>query len=248
MDALGPGYRMIALDREGSGHSTRAEGRTGRIPEQAALVREVMDALKLDKPLLVGHSLGGAVALQTAVDYPDHVSGLALLSPLTQMMDALKPEFRRLYLPSAWLRRFLSHTFAVPLAMRNADSVLEFVFSPNTPPEDFATAGGGMLSLRPDHFYATSTDLVAIPLDLAQLQARYGTLRMPVGIIYGKGDQVLDHRLHGERMLEQVPNLELELLADVGHMPQYAEQARVVAFIRRIADRAFAVDHEAAVG
>jgi pimeloyl-ACP methyl ester carboxylesterase len=248
MEALGPSYRMIAIDREGSGHSTRAEGRTGRLPEQAALVRAFIEALKLDKPLLVGHSLGGTVALQTAVDYPDQVAGLVLLSPLTQMMDALKPEFRRLYLPSPLLRRFLSNTFAVPLAARNADAVLRFVFSPNKPPEDFATEGGGLLSLRPDHFYATSTDLVAIPLDLAQLQARYGELRMPVGIIYGTGDQVLDYRMHGERMLSQVRDVELELLEDVGHMPQYAEQQRVLAFIRRIATRAFAVDRSPVVG
>src|SRR5690606_2207883 len=76
IDAFGPGYHLIALDREGSGHSTRAQGRTGRIPEQAALVRDFIEAMKLDKPLLVGHSLGGTVALQTAIDYPNHVAGL----------------------------------------------------------------------------------------------------------------------------------------------------------------------------
>ncbi|WP_312797951.1 alpha/beta fold hydrolase [Tianweitania sp.] len=248
MDAIGPGYRMIALDREGSGHSTRASGQTGRLPEQAALIKAFIDKLQLDRPMLVGHSLGGAVALQTAVNYPQSISGLALLSPLTQMMDALKPEFRRLYLPSPLFRRFLSHTFAVPLTVRNADKVMRFVFGPNTPPEDFATEGGGMLSLRPGHFYATSSDLVAIPLDLAQLQARYGSLKMPVGVLYGTGDQVLDYRVHGERMLSQVLNLDLELLDHVGHMPQYADTNRVAAFIRRIAERAFAVDRKAAVG
>ncbi|MBS9720578.1 alpha/beta fold hydrolase [Tianweitania sp. BSSL-BM11] len=248
MEAIGPGYRMIALDREGSGHSTRADGRTGRLPEQAALIKAFIDAMKLDRPMLVGHSLGGAVALQTAVDYPESVSGVALLSPLTQMMDALNPEFRRLYLPSPLIRRFLSHTFAVPLALRNGDRVMRFVFGPNTPPEDFAIEGGGMLSLRPGHFYATASDLVAIPLDLAQLQARYGSLKMPVGVLYGRGDQVLDYRIHGERMLDQVPNLDLELIDGVGHMPQYAETNRVAAFIRRIAERAFAVDRSVAVG
>ncbi len=238
MEAFGPGYRLIAIDREGSGHSTRATGSSGRLTEQANMITAFIDKLELDRPLLVGHSLGGAIALATALDFPGKISGLALLSPLTQPVDTLRPEFRALYIGSPWLRRFIAHTFAVPLSVRNADATIDFVFGPQTAPDDFAVEGGAMLGLRPSHFYAASTDLVAIPRDLANQQRRYGELQMPVGILYGSADKVLEHEIHGLRMREQIPGLEFELLHGIGHMPQYAETKKVVAFIKRLAEKA----------
>jgi len=247
-EAFGPGYRLITLDRAGSGHSTRAPGLTGRLPEQARLIHAFIEKLELERPLLVGHSLGGAIALATALDYPQSVAGLALLSPLTQPITELRPEFRALYIPSPLRRRLTMHTVAVPLSIRHAEATLDFVFGPQKAPDDYAIEGGGLLGLRPSHLYASSTDLVAIPLDLEQQQSRYRELSMPVGIIYGTADRVLDYEIHGLRMLEQVANLDLELLEGVGHMPQYAQTERVVTFIRRIAIRAFAVDRQPTVG
>jgi pimeloyl-ACP methyl ester carboxylesterase len=160
----------------------------------------------------------------------------------------LRPEFRKLYITSPLVRGFMANTFAVPATYRNADATMRFVFGPQVPPADFAVEGGALLALRPSHFYAMSSDVVAIPLDLEHLQKRYGELRMPVGIIFGTADQVLDHREHGLPMIEQVAGVELQLLEGVGHMPQFAETERVVAFIERIAIRAFAVEEPAPVG
>ncbi|WP_246676533.1 alpha/beta fold hydrolase [Mesorhizobium sp. B1-1-5] len=61
---FGPGYRLIALDRPGSGYSVRASGATGRLPEQADIVRRFIDELRLERPLVVGHSLGGPSRLR----------------------------------------------------------------------------------------------------------------------------------------------------------------------------------------
>lgn len=247
MEAFGAGYRLIAIDRAGSGHSTRARGLTGRLPEQAKLIEAFIRKLDLDRPLLVGHSLGGAVALATALDYPQSVSGLALLSPLTQPIHTLRPEFRNLYIPNPILRRVIAQTFAVPLSVRHAEATLAFVFGPQKAPDDYAVEGGGVLGLRPSHFYATSSDAVAIPLDLARQQGRYHELKLPVGILFGTADRVLDHREHGLPMLDQVKGLDLQLIEGVGHMPQFSETERVIAFIKRIAVRAFVVDPPAVV-
>lgn len=80
---FGPGYRLIALDRPGSGYSTRASGATGRLPEQAEIIRRFIESLGLERPLVVGHSLGGAITLTLAVEHPNAISGIALLAPLT---------------------------------------------------------------------------------------------------------------------------------------------------------------------
>jgi pimeloyl-ACP methyl ester carboxylesterase len=240
MEAFGDGYRLIALDRPGSGYSTRPRGFDGRLSEQARLIAGFIDALGLERPLLVGHSLGGAVALATALHYPDKVAGLALIAPLTHNEDEVAPEFRRLAIGSPLLRRIVAETLAVPSSVRMAPQTLDFVFGPQTPPPDYAIAGGGVAGLRPSHFYATSTDLVALRHEMLALQQRHGEIAVPVGILFGSADRVLDHKRHGTAMEGRIEGIDIEIMEGVGHMPQYADTERVAAFIRRIADRAFA--------
>lgn len=240
MEAFGEGYRLIALDRPGSGYSTRARGAGAGLAEQARFIAKFIDALQLERPLLVGHSLGGAIALATALDFPGKISGLALLSPLTHYEESLPPEFRALAIASPLKRRLIARTIAVPMSIRNAPQTLDFVFGPQKPPADYAVAGGAMVGLRPSHFFATSTDAVEARRDLRQQQERYGELAMPVGILFGTADRVLDYRRQGLAMEGRIAGLDLESVDGIGHMPQYAVTGQVVAFIRRIAARAFA--------
>lgn len=239
MEEFGDGYRLIALDRPGSGYSTRPAGFDGRLSEQARLIAGFIDALGLEKPLLVGHSLGGAVALATALAYPDKVSGLALIAPLTHHEDKVAPEFRMLDIRSPLLRRLVAETVALPASLKAAAQTLDFVFGPQKPPHDYAVAGGAMAAMRPSHFYATSTDLVALRHDMPALETRHGEIAVPCGILFGSADRVLNHRRHGLAVDGRIAGLDLEIAEGIGHMLQYAETERVVAFIRRIAARAF---------
>ena len=240
MEAFGSGYRLIALDRPGSGYSTRPGRFDGRLTEQARLVAGFIDALGLERPLLVGHSLGGAVALATALDYPDKVAGLALIAPLTRHEDQVAPQFRPLDIRPPLLRRIVSETLALPMAIKASPQTLDFIFGPQKPPHDFAIAGGAMAGMRPSHFHAASTDLVALRHDLRQIETRYGEIEVPVGILYGSADRVLDYGRQGLAMEGRIAGLDLEVAEGIGHMVQYADTPRTVAFIRRIADRAFA--------
>lgn len=240
-DRLGGDFHLVAIDRPGSGYSARPAEFSGSLTEQARLVRDFIAAKGLERPLIVGHSFGGAVALALALDHPDSMSGLALLSPLTHVEDELRPEFRSLYVHSSWLRHLLANTIWVPTSLKYAPLTLAFVFGPQQPTKDYAIGGGGLAGLRPSHIYATSSDLVAIEQDLASLEARYEELKMPVGVLFGTADRVIDYRLNAEPLVGRIGNLELELVDGLGHMPQFIEPQRVDAFIRRIAARAFAV-------
>lgn len=238
-EAFGPGYRLIAVDRPGSGYSARAAGASGRLPEQARIMARFIEELGLEKPLVVGHSLGGAVALTLALDHPGLISGIALLAPLTHIYEAVPPEFKALYIRSPLRRKLIAHTIAVPRSLKFAPQTLDFVFGPQAAPEDYIVDGGGMAGLRPSHIYATATDLAAIEHDLRRIQARYGEIKAPAGLMFGAADRVLDHKMHGLPMQGKIAGLELEIVEGMGHMPQYAETARVIAFIRRMAERAF---------
>ncbi|TGQ31843.1 alpha/beta hydrolase [Mesorhizobium sp. M00.F.Ca.ET.216.01.1.1] len=239
---FGEGYRLIALDRPGSGHSVRAKGAIGRVTEQAEIVRQFIDKIGLAKPLIVGHSLGGAIALTLAVEHSKAISGIALLAPLTHMDASVRDKFGSLYIQSPLLRWIMAHTVAIPASLKYAQRTLAFIFAPQATPADYMVKGGGWCGLRPSHFYATSSDVVAIERDLGGIEQRYGEIAMPAGILVGARDRVLGMHIHGLPMTEKIRDLDFEPVDDLGHMPQFIEPQRGIVFIKRIADRAFAVD------
>ena len=106
--------------------------------------------------------------------------------------------------------------------------------------------GGGLLSLRPWNFYNVSTDLVASGPELPGMVARYGSIRVPVGILYGTSDEVLDYRVHGEGTKEKIANCRLKLV-EGGHMLPVTAPEVTAEFIRAEARRAF-IGGEAKMG
>jgi pimeloyl-ACP methyl ester carboxylesterase len=217
LERLTDEFRVILMDRPGSGYSTRAHGATGRLTEQAAIVAEFIRKLGLDRPLLVGHSLGGAIALGVALNYPEAVKGLALIAPLTHLQELVPAPFRALDIKSNFLRWLVAWTVATPIGIRRGKAILDSIFSPEAAPEDFPIRAGGILGLRPRSFYNTSSDMRAVNPDLGEMVGRYPSLQVPVRILYGTGDEVLSHQKHGEAMKAESSMVSLELV-EGGHM------------------------------
>ena len=74
--------RAVALDLRGHGRSERPRNGDYTIAGMAGDVAAVVDTLGLDKFVLVGHSMGGGVALEYAGAHPDRVAGLVLVDPI----------------------------------------------------------------------------------------------------------------------------------------------------------------------
>ena len=230
-------YRMIAVDRAGSGFSTRAPGTQADLDTQAAMLAALIEQLKLERPLVVGHSLGGALALALALRHPHRVGGLALVAPLTHMQEHVPPVFEGLTIVSPTWRKIAAWTLAIPAAIRNSRVALDQVFGPEAVPADFATRGGGLLGLRPGAFLAASDDLRALPDCLPVQETRYGELQVPVGILYGKDDRILDWRAHGQALADKVRGARLELI-EGGHMLPITNPDATAAFIDAAAAQA----------
>ncbi len=79
--ALGARYRVIALDLPGFGDSDKPIGASYDARFFARAVIALLDALGLDRVHLIGNSLGGRVALEVGLSYPDRVDRLVLLAP-----------------------------------------------------------------------------------------------------------------------------------------------------------------------
>ena len=239
VDELKDRFRVVVMERPGSGYSERLRGASARLGVQADVVAGFIRALGLDRPLLVGHSLGGALSLAVALQHPDSIRGLALLSPLTQPTDVIPAPFRVLAIRSPALRRVIAWTVATPITLAKGRALLAQVFGPEPPPADYARRGGGLLGLRPKAYYSTSTDLMALAQDLPGFAARYPTLSLPTGVLFGTEDRVLDAAIHGGGMSGQVPGLVYEEIAGAGHMIPVTQAPVVAEFIARMAARAF---------
>lgn len=228
-------YRLILVDRPGWGHSTVAGEHPG-IAEQAAMIAALMRRLALEKPLVIGHSMGGAVALALALDHGAELGGVGLIAPLTRAVEDAHDVFRGLAVRSPALRSVLSWTVAVPMGTINAVETARQVFAPDVPPADFASRGGGALALRPMAYRAGSRELALGQDAVMEMAPRYGEIALPVGILYGRDDAILDPELHGRATAAVIPGATLDMI-EGGHMLPVARPDETEHWVRTMMAR-----------
>jgi pimeloyl-ACP methyl ester carboxylesterase len=238
VEPLAANFRVICVDRPGCGYSTRPARVSASLPGQAATIAKLLAALDIAKPIVVGHSYGGALALALAVNHPDSVGSLALVAPLTHAQQEAPAAFRDLVISSRHLRRLIAWTIAIPASMLTGNRILDLVFRPDAVPADFATAAGGLLALRPGQFFAASSDLVNVGEDLPAIEQRYSSIRVPVGILFGRSDEILSHQDHGVAMQSKIRGLDLSLV-DGGHMLPLSAPELTARWIAEFATRSW---------
>jgi pimeloyl-ACP methyl ester carboxylesterase len=234
VDAIAKHTRVVTLDRPGSGYSSRKAGTATTLRQQADTFVALLDQLKIDKAFVVGHSLGGALALTLAIHHPSRVAGLALITPLAFTPPGVPKAFRALDVGNGIARQLIAWTLATPGFMLGRDKVLPAIFGPDPVPRDFAVRAGGILAMRPSQFVATSEDLRALPDNLPELITRYDELRRkdapPVSILVARQDRILDSKNQGIALAEQLKRAHLEIV-EGGHMLPVTQPEVVVKFI-----------------
>ncbi|MDB5948424.1 MAG: hypothetical protein JWR65_279 [Massilia sp.] len=231
-DALAASHRVIVIDRPGSGYSPRSRSMPADLSTQAAAVAGLLRQMGAAPAIVVGHSLGGALALALALADPGCVSGCVLIAPLSHLRaDAgVPPAFRALTIRPAWLRHLFAWTLAVPGTIAGGRAVLAQVFGPESVPPDFAMRGGGLMGLCPHQFLAGSRDMQALPGCLPALSKRYAELRLPVRVLFGRSDGILDWRENGQALVDKLADGELTLI-DGGHMLPVTQPQETARFI-----------------
>jgi pimeloyl-ACP methyl ester carboxylesterase len=235
VDELAKDTRVIAIDRPGSGYSTRDYGKVTKLTEQADAVIALLDQLGITRAVFVGHSLGGALSLTIAIRHPTRVAGLTLIAPLTHISDRLSPVFRGIAVKGRAARVLIAHLLATPMYIMNRQKIMPQIFGPESVPSGYATRGGGLLTLRPSQYIGASGDLGAVPEIMPGIEARYEELNRPdappIDLLYGREDRILDYRVQGEGFAARVPACRLTLVSG-GHMLPLTQPALCAATIR----------------
>jgi pimeloyl-ACP methyl ester carboxylesterase len=244
VERLALDHHVIVFDRPGSGYSTWRRGGDQGIAAHAKVLRDLLEVLGLLHPLVIGHSLGGAVTLKLAIDYPRAVGALALICPLTQPIAEAPPIFKPLVIPSAAKRGLLSRTLAVPVGQLQRRRILQALFAPDAVPADYVARAGVRLKDRASVFRTASLEVIAAQAEMDGIASRLNQVRVPVSILFGRDDAVLDPMLHGRTPAAVLPHADVTFV-DGGHMIP-ATRARMVAdWIGRVASGASAARREA---
>jgi pimeloyl-ACP methyl ester carboxylesterase len=236
IERLASDFRVVAIDRPGSGYSVRHPEAIATLYAQADALGELIEKMNLGKTVVVGHSLGGAVALALALRHPECVSSLCLVAPLTHMPEVVPLAFRFLMISNTHLRALVAWTLAVPAMLLRRKNTLALLFGPEEVTREYTTQGGAMLNLRPSQFIASSADLQAIPASLSEMESAYGKIKAPVDILFGRGDQILNPDTNGKDFIAKVPTATLTMV-DGGHMLPVTQAELTSNFIRTCAKK-----------
>ncbi|MBF6560632.1 MAG: alpha/beta fold hydrolase [Candidatus Binataceae bacterium] len=196
-DALGGAHSPIALDLPGHGRSAGVEG-LHSVAAYADFVVAFADALKIDSAVIVGRSMGGAVAMDLALRHPGRVQALVLM--------ATAPKFN---LPAERIELWRGVTMGRASQPFNHDG-----YSPKTIAEkrEVIQEGWGE-QIRTDPRVRWGDFVVASKVDLRE---RIGQIARPTLILAGADDQVTPPA-DAEFIHSRVKGSRLEVIADAAH-------------------------------
>jgi pimeloyl-ACP methyl ester carboxylesterase len=227
IERLAQQYRVIAVDRPGFGHTNRPRSRSWTPAAQAEVVHKALVHLNIKQAIVVGHSWGTLVALSLALDHPADVRTLVLLS------GYYFPTFRGdvlTSLPTAVpiIGDLLSYTVAPLLGRAMRSRVFRKLFAPAAVPPRFQADFPSELSLRPSQLKASAEDTVSMTPSAAALAKRYDELKMPIVIMAGTGDRLVNFARQSGRLDEVLADSTLLPFKGAGHMIHHSAPEKVV--------------------
>lgn len=228
-------HRVIAFDRPGFGYSERPRSRIWTPEAQAELLSHALAQIGVKKAVVVGHSWGTMVALAMALNHPDAVRGLVLLSGY--YYGTARPDVVIMGSPAVPVAGDLMANTISPLAGRLiGPAAIKASFAPAPVPDKFGAFPIAM-TLRPSQVRATAADTAMMVPAAIGLSRRYGELDLPMVAMAGEGDLIAHVAKHGQRLADEHERVELRLVPAQGHLFHYAAPDQVVAAIDDVIGR-----------
>lgn len=236
-------YRVIVFDRPGHGWTEqtlaqydRAATTRGDSPqEQAAHLAAAAAQLGAERPIVMGQSYGGAVAMAWALDH-DPAAAVIVAGVSHPWPGQIARSYRigGTLLGGAALLPLVA-AFHPPALI---DGTLERVFAPQTLPPGYEDHFGVPLALRRTTLRANARQVSTLRPHVVEMAERYPELDLPIEIVHGTEDVIVPLSIHSDPLADRVPSASLTALEGVGHMPHHADPDAVIAAIDRAAQRA----------
>ncbi|MEN8741272.1 MAG: alpha/beta hydrolase [Phaeobacter gallaeciensis] len=235
--ALADRFRVLMFDRPGLGYTAAPKAGNATLRDQAALLQQAAASLGAERPIVLGQSYGGAVALAWAVYHPDDLSALVSVSGVSHPWDgSLDPFYKVTASP-------LGSRLVVPLITsyvpeRTVTRALEDIFAPQPVPEGYAEHFGPGLTLRRGSLRANALHRANLLRDIKAQAPQYDRIKVPVELVHGDADTTVGVHLHAARLVKDVLQARLTLLDGIGHMPHHVATGDVKDAVDRAAARA----------
>ncbi len=216
IDLAAKTYRVIAFDRPGFGHSDRPRNVVWTPAAQAELLCRALERLGVSQAVVLGHSWGASVAVALALKSPELVQGLVLASGY--YYPSFSPGVVALSAPAAPLiGDILAHTLSPIVSRLMWPLVIAKVFGPRAAPKKFDGFPKEM-AVRPSQIRASAAESALMIPDAFHFRNEYANLRMPVVIVAGDDDRLVDIDAQSSRLHVDVAQSTFHRLPGNGHM------------------------------
>jgi pimeloyl-ACP methyl ester carboxylesterase len=226
-------HRVIVFDRPGFGHSDRPRNIMWTPDAQAELMKHALERLGVSHALVLGHSWGASVAVALALKYPGLVRGLVLASGY--YYPTVRPDVIALAAPSLPLiGDILSYTLSPLISRATWPLMMAKIFGPRSMPKKFGAFPKEM-ALRPSQIRASAAESALMIPDAFKLRNQYADLKMPVVIIAGEQDRLIDIDTQSARLHSNVSQSRFHRFPGNGHMIQQTATDQVMSAISEVA-------------
>ncbi len=226
-------YQAFAFDRPGHGHSDRpSHNGDVTVEVQARMLCAALDELRVERPILVGHSWGGALALAYALAYPRDVSGLVLLAPAVYEGDDGVSFLSKL---PAWpvIGDVVNFLFTPLVSAWLVRTDLEKAFAPDAVPKNYLRHTLAEWTV-PKKVKWYSVDDALLNESLPKLSPRYSELKVPTAIVTGDSDLIVPAQENAHRLSETLSNSHLTVLPQTGHQVPFTRPGAVIEALDRV--------------
>lgn len=199
-------YNIVAVDLPGHGQSA-GQGESD-IAAYSRWIKTLLQCLRLNKTVLVGHSLGAAIALQCAISYPERLSGIVCLGGGLKMpVNALFLDYLQTHPPE--------------IASEIVEMICKYSLAKENRTRLAAVLGKSIALAKPNIMHG---DLLAC--DFLDLTGEAEAIKIPALIICGAEDKMTPPDL-SRQLAASISRSTLEMIAGAGHMAMIEKPAEV---------------------
>jgi pimeloyl-ACP methyl ester carboxylesterase len=234
IDLAAKKYRVIAFDRPGYGHSDRPRTTIWTPEAQANLVNAALARIGVAGAIVLGHSWGTLVAVALALNHQQRIQGLILASGY--YYSTVRGDTVVLSAPSIpVLGDIVRYTISPVISRLMWPLMLRKLFGPNPVPTKFNGFPKEM-AVRPSQIRAGAAEAALMIPAAHSLQGEYAKLRIPVAIVAGSDDRLIDPD-QSVQLHHDIARSTLKCVASNGHMIHQTATALIMSAIDLVAGK-----------